>query len=298
MKKKKKINLYKKRKKFWKIFNELVSKTYLTHLIESSLNEDIGKGDITTSSLSLKNDVYSAYIIAKEECIIAGIFLVEKIFKKLYKKTKIRIYYYDGEKVKKGTKIAQIVAPIDVLLKGERVALNFLQHLSGIATLCSKFVKVAKNIKILDTRKTIPLLRPIQKYAVRVGGGFNHRMGLYDAILIKDNHIKAYGSISEAIRKAKRKNKKVEIEVKNINEIKQALTANPDILLFDNFSIKNIKKGIELVKNKAKIEVSGNITLNKVKKLAKLKIDAISIGALTHSAHAIDISMKIDKKIN
>jgi len=201
--------------------------------------------------------------------------------------------------VKKNSLIFEIKGNYRKLLERERVFLNFLGHLSGIATLTHYFVKLCSNkkIKILETRKTTPLLRALEKYAVRIGGGKNHRLGLYDEILIKENHINAVGSVYKAVQLAKHKkpHKTIEVEVKNLNEVKEALRTNAHIILLDNMNISQIKRAQKLIKNKAQIEISGGVTLKNIKKLSKLKINRISIGALTHSAKNIDYSLWIEK---
>lgn len=273
-------------------------------IIKQALKEDIGKGDITTNSIIPKSEFVKAEIIAKDSGIIAGLGIAEQVFKELDKNIIFIKKVKDGEKAKEFKVIAEIKGNARAILAGERVALNFLQRLSGIATLTAKFVKLAgtksrkqRGIKILDTRKTTPLMRELEKYAVRAGGGKNHRFGLYDAVLIKDNHIEAAGSITEAVKKAKRAGKAIEVEVKNLREVREALNAGVDRLLLDNMDIKNIKESVKLAKGRVKLEVSGGVSLNSIKAIAKTGVDYASIGALTHSAKALDISLDVVKVI-
>jgi len=283
-------------------------------LIELALKEDIGKGDITSEALIPKNQLGKAEIVAKQKGILAGIRIPEIIFKKIDKDLHFKPLKKDGESFKPKEKIALIEGRLDSILKGERTALNFLQKLSGVATLTNDFVTELKNknLKILDTRKTTPGFRALEKYAVKAGGGENHRMGLYDMILIKENHIKAAGGIIPAIRKAEtalgeksfldrfKKNRKlkVEVETKNINEVKKALGFEIDMIMLDNMPIQMIKKASRIIrdfKKDVKIEVSGNIDLKNIKAYSHLDIDYISIGALTHSSKAIDFSLKVTR---
>lgn len=279
----------------------MLSKNKILPLIKLSLKEDIGKGDITTNILINKNLKIKAKMIAKEKGIIAGIKVVQWVFQTLDKKVKFKILKNDGEKVKPKETILEIEGNAHSLLKGERTALNFLQRLSGIATLTSKYVEKVKKykVKIFDTRKTVPGWRLLDKYAVRIGGGYNHRMGLYDMILIKDNHLKLIDSIEEAIRKTKQhllkklKKTKIEIETENLKQVKAALREKPDLIMLDNMNLETIKKVVKLPKEEVLIEASGKINFQNIKNIAKTGVDIISLGKLTHSAKALDISMKI-----
>ncbi len=267
-------------------------------IIKQVLKEDIGKGDITTNSIIPKSAVIMAEIVAKQDGIIAGLGIAEQVFRELDRNILFIRKAKDGKKVKEFQVIAELKGNARAILAGERVALNFLQRLSGIATLTARFVKLAgagkaKGMKILDTRKTTPLLRELEKYAVKIGGGKNHRFGLYDAVLIKDNHIEAAGSITEAVKKARHSGKSIEVEVKNPEEVREALNAGVDRLLLDNMGIKNIKESVRLAKGKVKLEVSGGVSLNSIKSIAKTNVDFVSIGALTHSAKALDISLEV-----
>lgn len=281
-------------------------------LIELSLKEDIGAGDITSDALIHKNLLGKAEIVAKKKGVLAGIKIAEKVFKKKDPNLFFIPLKKDGENFKPNDKIAIIEGRVKSILKCERTALNFLQKLSGIATLTQSFVSKmkGKKIKILDTRKTTPGFRILEKYAVKAGGGENHRMGLYDMILIKENHIKAAGDISFAIQKAKKtlgnkdfvkkfskkKKIKIEVETKNLNEVRDALGFKIDMIMLDNMPIQMIKKASQIIrssKKNIKIEVSGNIDLKNLKDYSKLDIDYISIGAITHSSKAIDLSLNL-----
>ncbi|OGC03571.1 nicotinate-nucleotide diphosphorylase (carboxylating) [candidate division WOR-1 bacterium RIFOXYA12_FULL_43_27] len=271
----------------------------LNHLIKKALEEDVGSGDITTNAIVPENKIAKAKIIAKEEGIIAGLPLAKLTYEVLDKKVRFISKVKDGCRVKSGTVIAEISGPARAILTGERLALNFLQHLSGIATLTNKFKaqssKCKNKVEILDTRKTMPLWRGAEKYAVACGGGTNHRMGLYDAILIKDNHIAIAGGIEKAICKAQAQAQakvRIEVEAKRISEVKEAIKIGVDRILLDNMNIKTLKQAVALCKkSKIKTEASGGVNLKNVAAIAKTGVDYISIGALTHSAKALDISL-------
>ncbi len=274
-------------------------------LVGQALEEDIGSADFTTQFIVSKNQKSKAVIFSKSNGILAGHPLVILTFKLLDSKIKFKIFKPDRDKIKKGDKILQIFGKTQAILSAERTALNFLQHLSGIATFTSQFVKKVQKTqaKICDTRKTTPLWRSLEKYAVRMGGGVNHRFGLYDMILIKDNHIKAAGSITEAIKLARQKNKKrlpVEVETKNLTEVKAALKTEVGFIMLDNFSAKNLKLAVKIIrdfekkgKKEIKIEASGNVNLKNVKKIAQSGVDFISVGKITHSTPALDFSLKL-----
>lgn len=277
-------------------------------LIENALLEDLGCGDITSQAVVDSSLEGCAKIKAKQSGVLAGIFLAGQVFKTVDRRIRFKIYRKDGSHIKKGQTIALICGKAKSILKAERVALNFLQKLSGIATLTSKFVKQARKtkVKILDTRKTTPTLRVLEKYAVRMGGGENHRLGLYDMILIKNNHIRAAGSIKKAVLRAKsfltqsqfkRSNIKVEVEVRNIKELKEVVKLRVDRVMLDNMNINDIRKCVELLrlsKKKIEIEVSGNVNLRNIRKIAKSGVDFISVGALTHSALALDLNLVLN----
>lgn len=262
--------------------------------IKLALKEDIGSGDITANSCIPKNLKIKAFILAKEKGIICGLEVAEIVFKTFEPKIVFKKLVKDGERVAPGKKIAEVSGSARKILSAERTALNFLQRLSGIATLTNEFVKRVKpcKAKILDTRKTTPGLRFLEKYAVRVGGGQNHRLGLWDGILIKGNHIDLVG-LKTAIKRTKKLGKKVEVEARNLKEVKETLEAGADIIMLDNMNLKTIKAGIALIGKKAIIEVSGGVNLDNVKKIAKAGPDWISVGRLTHSVKSLDISLKI-----
>ena len=268
-----------------------------TQLITLALKEDIGPGDITTFSIVNTKKKGRGIIIAKENCVLVGIDIVKKVFHKIDSSITFLNAFADGSKIKKGQRVIEVIGPLSSLLTGERTAINFLQHLSGIATMTNKFVTAIKGTgaSILDTRKTTPGWRALEKYAVLMGGGRNHRTGLYDGILIKDNHIQAAGGIERAIKKAKKNSGrlKIEVETETLKDVKEALIAGADIIMLDNMSITTIKKAVRLIDGKALIEVSGNVSLKSINSLAKTGVDFISVGAITHSAPSVDLSMKI-----
>ncbi len=269
-------------------------------LIYESLKEDIGSGDITSESIFSVKDKNPFTLISKENGIICGLPLVKIIFNYLNKDIIIKYFKSDGDEVYRGDEILTIEGCIIDILKGERVMLNFLQRLSAIATKTNKYVKIASKygVKILDTRKTTPLWRELEKYAVRIGGGSNHRMGLYDMALIKDNHIDACGSIKNAVERVKKSacNVKIEVEVRNFDELKEALEVEGiDIIMLDNMSPSEIKKAVEIIKGRVKLEASGGINLSNVEEYAKTGVDFISIGELTHSIEAFDLSLVMKK---
>ena len=266
-------------------------------LVKKTLSEDIQKGDITTRNIFHDEKNAVAEVIALEPMVLCGLEIFKAIFKELTTKVAFTSFEYnDGDEITAEETIIKIQCGAIPLLEGERSALNILQWLSGIATLTRKFVKKAAPVKVLDTRKTTPGLRIFEKYAVKCGGGTNHRFGLYDQVLIKDNHIEAAGSITNAmnhVRKHVNQDKKLEIEVKNLKEVKEAINNEADIIMLDNMSIETIKKSISLINGKSKIEISGGVTYDKLAEISKTGADYVSVGALTHSAPAVDISMKI-----
>lgn len=259
-------------------------------LLKKALEEDVGSGDITTLAIVPEDLKVKGEFVVKEEGVLSGIEIPGWVFELLDPGVEYRILKKDGERIKKREIIAEVLGNARALLTGERVALNFLQRLSGIATLTRKFVDAVEGtgVKILDTRKTTPLLRYLEKYAVRCGGGENHRFGLYDAVLIKDNHKRIAGGIKEALSRIKG-----EIEVENLEELKEALDAGATWIMLDNFILEEIKKAVEIAKGKAKLEVSGGVNLESVKEIAKTGIDYISVGKITHSAPSLDISFEV-----
>jgi nicotinate-nucleotide pyrophosphorylase (carboxylating) len=266
-------------------------------IIKYALLEDSFYGDLTTEILNI-NGNGEFLLISKENFVLCGIDIFEKVFKFLNNSISVEKIYKDGDFINEKQVIAVVKGSIRDILRGERVALNFIQKLSGIATTTYYFVKEIEGTKckILDTRKTTPLYRKLEKYAVRVGGGNNHRFSLFDGILIKDNHIKAFGSIEKLLDiaiKNKPFGKQIEIEVSNLDELKIVLNYPIDIVLLDNFKIEGIKEAVKIINGKCKIEVSGGIKLESVKEIAKLGVDYISVGALTHSSRWVDISLEL-----
>ncbi len=270
-----------------------LSKKYIYKICKEALKEDLyPSGDITSKLLNNTNKI-KAKIVSNSSGIIGGLDLAKQTFKIIDKKILFKIKKKEGSKIKNKQVIAEVFGNVKNILTGERVALNFLSHISGIATQTNKFViKVKKNTKICCTRKTIPGLRAIQKYAVNLGGGHNHRFNLSDEFLIKDNHI-ANTNIRDLIIKAKKNRKKITVEIDNLNQLKKILDLKFDTILFDNMNVKNLKKGVRLVKNKYETEASGNVNLKNIRKIASTGINRISIGRLTHSVSAIDLKLEI-----
>ena len=266
-------------------------------LVMNALAEDIHDGDITSRSIFLDNKPATAEVIARETMILCGLDVFQAVFKKLDAKVTFSSgKFSDGDEVLAGEIIIKVQCGVVPLLEGERSALNILQWLSGIATLTDRYVKKVAPVKVLDTRKTTPGLRVFEKYAVACGGAINHRFGLYDQVLIKDNHIEAAGGISNAvsaIRKNVSENKKIEVEVQSVEEVKEALESHVDIIMLDNMVIDTMHKCITLIDGKAKTEISGGITFDRLEEISTTGADFVSIGALTHSAPAVDISMNI-----
>lgn len=264
----------------------------------TALKEDIALGDITTDNLIDNCSISNASLIAKESGIIAGLGVCERVFKLLDEGCIFKGNVKDGDFVKKGDIIAEIKGNTRALLKGERTALNLLQRLSGIATktneLCNKVKELP--VKIVDTRKTTPGLRILEKYAVKTGGGYNHRFSLSDGVLIKDNHIKAAGSIKKAVELVRQNvphTLKIEVETETLEQVKEALECGTDIIMLDNMSLEMMKQAVKFINRKAIVEASGNVTLETVYDIACTGIDIISVGGITHSAASFDISMKI-----
>ncbi len=267
-------------------------------ILKGYLMEDLGHGDITTCHLPGREKTYTALIKAKEPGVVAGLPLVVSLFSILAPETKVELLVEEGSKVKGNTPLAKVTGPALALLRGERTLLNLLQRLSGIATLTRRMVEAISSTKaqLVDTRKTTPGLRLLEKYAVTVGGAINHRMGLYDCAMIKDNHIKVAGSIRaavETLRKTIPYTSRIEVEVKNLQELKEALEAGADLVLLDNMDLATLREAVSIARGKALTEASGGITIENVLEVARTGVDYISSGAMVHHATWIDISMKI-----
>ena len=270
----------------------------LRKLIEQSLAEDIGPGDITSEATIRPESVSIAVIIAKQDLVLAGLDVSRAVFQYLDPDIQVSFFAKDGDKIIAGTEVAKLSGGTRALLAGERVALNLLQHLSGIATLTMNYVDKCSGFKagVLDTRKTIPGMRQLEKYAVRVGGGKNHRFGLFDGVLIKDNHIKAAGGIAkavESVRKSAHHLLKIEVETKTLDEVREALAVKADIIMLDNMPVAVMRDAVKMIDGRVLVEASGNITLDTIRQIAETGVDFISSGSLTHSAPAADMSMKI-----
>jgi nicotinate-nucleotide pyrophosphorylase (carboxylating) len=269
----------------------------LKELIENALAEDLGSGDVTSEATISAESTSEAMMLAKQHLVLAGIEVSRDVFLMLDPTIRFTALAKDGDTIHAGTELARLSGNTRALLAGERVALNLLQHMSGIATLTAKYVEKLKGLKteLLDTRKTLPGLRQLEKTAVRLGGGKNHRMGLYDMILIKDNHIKASGGITKAVASARMKaaSLRIEVETKTLGEVREAVAAKADIIMLDNMPIDVMREAVTLISGRALVEASGNVTLESVRHIAETGVDFVSSGSLTHSAPAADISMKI-----
>ncbi|MCL2158205.1 MAG: carboxylating nicotinate-nucleotide diphosphorylase [Oscillospiraceae bacterium] len=274
-----------------------INKMAMDELLKNALKEDIGTGDITTSATVLADKSVRGRFVAKADGIICGLFVCERVFELIDDKISFSASKKDGEAVRAGEEFAQVSGNAQSLLTGERTALNFLQRLSGIATKTAKTIESLAGFDVLvaDTRKTTPGLRIFEKYAVKTGGGTNHRFNLSDGILIKDNHIAAAGGIAKAVALAKKNaphTLKIEVECENLDDVAEALLAGADIIMLDNMSLPQMKAAVELIGGRAKTEASGNMGEKDLCEIAKTGVDIISIGALTHSAGALDISLK------
>ena len=277
--------------------NQITMKLQADHLILEALKEDISSEDVTTNSVMKEAVAGEVDLICKQDGIIAGLEVFERVFTLLDPDTKAELYCKDGEEVKNGQLMGKVKGDIRVLLSGERVALNYLQRMSGIATYTNSVAKLLEGskIKLLDTRKTTPNMRIFEKYAVRAGGGYNHRYNLSDGVLLKDNHIGAAGSVTKAVQMAKEYApfvRKIEVEVENLDMVKEAVEAGADIIMLDNMSPEDMKKAVELINGRAETECSGNVTKENIARLTEIGVDYISSGALTHSAPILDISLK------
>ena len=277
--------------------NSITMKMQADQLIRMALQEDITSEDVSTNAVMPTEVKGTVDLIAKEDGIIAGLDVYARVFQMLDEKTEIDFKCKDGDEVKKGELMATVTGDIRVLLSGERVALNYLQRMSGIATYTRQVAKLMEGSKVtlLDTRKTTPNCRVFEKYAVRVGGGCNHRYNLSDGVLLKDNHIGAAGSITKAITMAKEYApfvRKIEIEVETLEQVKEAVEAGADIIMLDNMTPEVMKQAVELIDGRAQTECSGNITKENIARIREIGVDFVSSGALTHSAPILDISMK------
>ena len=277
--------------------NNITMKMNADELILQALREDITSEDITTNSVMPHYQAGEVDLICKQDGVIAGLDVFKRVFRLLDENTEVIFYNNDGDVVKSGDKIGIVRGDIRVLLSGERTALNYLQRMSGIATYTREIADLLKGTKtkLLDTRKTTPNMRIFEKYAVKVGGGYNHRYNLSDGILLKDNHIGAAGGVKEAVRMAREYApfvRKIEIEVENLDMLTEALEAGADIIMLDNMSVEDMKKAVELCRGKAKTECSGNVTRENVARLVNIGVDYISSGALTHSSPILDLSLK------
>ena len=277
---------------------DFLNSQFVDEIIKSAINEDVGNGDVTTNSIIGTDEKAGAYMISKADGIVSGLPVAEKVFKYFDSEMKWNPAIKDGDRVQKGDLIVEFSGSLRAILTGERSALNFLQRMSGISTAASKFVEAVKefNVKILDTRKTAPGQRMLDKYAVKMGGGTNHRIGLYDMVMIKDNHIKAAGSITSAVEKVRGnipQGMKIEVETTTIDEVNEALETKADIIMLDNMSLALMKECVEIIDHKALVEASGGVVLDKIKLIAETGVDFISVGALTHSVKALDLSQYV-----
>lgn len=271
--------------------------------IKNAIREDITSEDVTTNSVMKEYQKGSAQLICKEDGILCGLSVFERVFQLLDETVEFQTSYKDGDVMKKGEIIATVIGDIRVLLSGERTALNYLQRMSGIATYTHEYAKELEGYKttLLDTRKTTPNMRPFEKYAVRIGGGSNHRYNLSDGILLKDNHIAAAGSVTKAVEMAKAYApfvRKIEVEVETLDMVAEAIEAGADIIMLDNMDNETMKKAVKMIGNKAQTECSGNVTKERLREIAEIGVDFVSSGALTHSAPIIDLSLKNLKVIS
>jgi nicotinate-nucleotide pyrophosphorylase (carboxylating) len=276
----------------------------IRELVRSALKEDLStRGDVTATALIPKDSRSQAFIFAKEHGILCGVIVAAEVFRQLDAKARIQIVKRDGAAVRHGQTVLKVTGKTQAILSAERTALNVIQQLSGIASLTQQYVALARKgnrkVQILDTRKTTPLLRQFEKYAVKCGGGTNHRMGLYDMVLIKDNHLAALAKhptpILEAVARARKRwpKLKIEVECDTLNQVREAIEAKPNFILLDNMNPATLRKAVRLIKGRCKTEASGGITLKTLKAIASTGVDFISVGALTHSARALDYSLEI-----
>jgi nicotinate-nucleotide pyrophosphorylase (carboxylating) len=275
----------------------ITKKLNVDHLIQLALQEDISSEDVTTNAVMPEAKPGEVELLCKEDGIIAGLEIFERVFKLLDEKTEVEFFAKDGDEVKVGQRLAGVRGDIRVLLSGERTALNYLQRMSGIATYTHSVAALLEGSKtrLLDTRKTTPNMRIFEKYAVRIGGGYNHRYNLSDGVLLKDNHIGAAGGVKEAVKMAQDYApfvRKIEVEVENLDMVREAVEAGADIIMLDNMSHDMMKEAIAIIDGRAKTECSGNVTKENIKNIVDLGVDFVSSGALTHSAPILDVSLK------
>ena len=280
-----------------KEMNKITMTLNVDHLIKEALQEDISSEDVTTNAVMKEAVTGEVQLICKQDGVVAGLDVFRRVFEILDENVKIDFYCKDGDEVKKGELMGVVTGDIRALLSGERVALNYLQRMSGIATYTHSVAKLLEGTKtkLLDTRKTTPNMRIFEKYAVRVGGGYNHRYNLSDGVLLKDNHIGAAGSVTKAVEMAKEYApfvRKIEVEVENLDMVREAADAGADIIMLDNMSPEDMKEAIRIIDGRAETECSGNVTKENIDRLTSLGVDYISSGALTHSAPVLDISLK------
>jgi nicotinate-nucleotide pyrophosphorylase (carboxylating) len=278
--------------------NTMEPTAHLNILIDLALHEDVGAGDLTSQALCSDTKHGTARFVAREPLVVSGLNVAAAVFARLDARCRFQFRAKEGSAVKSGATLAVVTGPLQVLLAGERTALNFIRHLSGVATLTRQYVQQLRGTRcrLLDTRKTTPGMRALEKAAVRAGGGSNHRMGLFDGVLIKDNHIAATGSIRRAVEAARKRigpMTKVEVEAESLAQVRAALAAGADVIMLDNMKPALMVKAVGLVKGQAKLEASGRVTLKNVRAVAKTGVDFVSVGAITHSAPAVDIAMDL-----
>lgn len=274
---------------------------YIDDIIKTAITEDINYIDSTTDLLIPEDDISEAYFMAKDSGVLAGVEVAARVFKLLDEDIEVKFLFKDGDRVNKGDIVAKFKGNTAAMLKAERTALNLIQHMSGIATYTRKCVDLVEgtNASVTDTRKTLPGLRALQKYSVVAGGGKNHRYNLTDAAMLKDNHIDAYGGITAAVNELRKKAGhmlQIEVEARTLDDVREALDCKVNVIMLDNMSCEEMKKAAELTEGRAKLEASGNVTLDTIRSIAETGVDIISLGALTHSVKAFDISMKWIKK--
>lgn len=275
-----------------------LERRHLTNLVSRCLDEDLGPGDLTARFLPGADLVFEATLLCKQSGVLAGMDVAAEVFRQLSAEIHFAPSSHDGDSIEPGQHFARVIGPVGLLLQGERTALNFLQRLSGIATLTRKFVDAVEGTgaKIADTRKTTPGLRILEKYAVKCGGGANHRFGLYDAVMLKDNHLSLGVSLTDLVNLARTHvphTTKIVVECDTLEQLEEALSARSDVVLLDNMSLDNLKEGVRLAQGRCIIEASGGVTLGNVREIAETGVNIISVGALTHSAPALDLSMEI-----